>query len=131
MELVCSGVDNTIGLYREFTPDEVERARACMGLVFSPGECAQVAGQSMRMLSTGQVRRLFLARALVGQPDILLLDEPCSGLDAHSRAHVLQLLDNLAEQGLHLVFVSHHGEDTPLAINREARMQDGRLTVVR
>ena len=70
-------------------------------------------------------------------PDILLLDEPCSGLDAESRARYLTLLDQLAAPaeagglGVHLIFVSHHGEDAPLCINREARMEDGRLTVLR
>lgn len=84
------------------------------------------------------MRRLFLARALVGRPDILLLDEPCSGLDAESRARYLALLDQLTGQpgqdtfrGVHLVFVSHHGEDAPLCVNREARMEGGRLTVLR
>lgn len=89
-----------------------------------------LAGRSIRQLSTGQLRRLFLARALAGGPDILLLDEPCSGLDAPSRARYLRLLDQLAARGLHLVFVSHHSEDAPLCINREARMEDGRLRVL-
>ena len=76
------------------------------------------------------MRRLFLARALVGEPDILLLDEPCSGLDAQSRARYLNLLDLLAARGLAMVFVSHHGEDAPLCINREAHMEDGQLRVI-
>ena len=96
-----------------------------------------MAATSIRRLSSGQLRRLFLARALVGRPDILLLDEPCSGLDAESRARYLALLDSLAapaenaELSVHLVFVSHHEEDAPLCINREARMENGRLTILR
>ena len=86
--------------------------------------------QSIRHLSTGQLRRLFLARALVGGPDILLLDEPCSGLDTASRAQYLHLLDQLAAQGIQMIFVSHHNEDAPLCINREAHMEGGRLRVV-
>ena len=131
LELVCSGFDNTIGLYRDFSKKELQHARACMELLFTPQECDYIAPHSIRMLSTGQLRRLFLARTLVGQPDILLLDEPCSGLDAQSRDHYHDLLDDLAAQGLHLVFVSHHGEDAPRCISNEAHMENGRLTTVR
>ncbi len=67
----------------------------------------------------------------MGRPDILLLDESCSGLDAAARAAYLRLLDTLAERGMHIVFVSHHDEDAPLCINREAHMENGRLRVVR
>ncbi len=132
-EMVCTGFDNSIGVYRKFSPAEKAEALRRMQEMF-PEESAEDVGalgrQSIRHLSTGQLRRLFLARALVGEPDILLLDEPCSGLDAPSRAHYLNLLDQLAVRGLHIVFVSHHGEDAPLCINREAQMEDGRLRVM-
>lgn len=132
-EMVCTGFDNSIGVYRKFSPAEKAEALRRMQEMF-PEETAEdieaLGRQSIRHLSTGQLRRLFLARALVGEPDILLLDEPCSGLDAPSRAHYLNLLDQLAVRGLHIIFVSHHGEDAPLCINREAQMEDGRLRVV-
>lgn len=132
-EMVCTGFDNSIGVYRKFSPAEKDEALRRMQEMF-PEESAEdvetLGRQSIRHLSTGQLRRLFLARALVGKPDILLLDEPCSGLDAPSRAHYLNLLDQLAARGLHMIFVSHHGEDAPLCINREAQMEDGRLRVI-
>ena len=61
---------------------------------------------------------------------MLLLDEPCAGLDAASRAALLALLDQLAQRGMGIVFVSHHREDAPLCINREAHMEGGRLRVL-
>lgn len=123
LELVCSGFDNTIGVYRDFTEKERENARATMaGLRVS-----HLAGVSIRRLSSGQLRCLFLARALVGEPEILLLDEPCNGLDAESRLRYLDILDSLAEAGLHFVFVSHYDQDAPLCVNRRARMKNGRL----
>lgn len=132
-DMVCTGFDNSIGVYRRFTPAERAEAASHMAFMFPEEDAAGLtclAGRSIRQLSTGQLRRLFLARALAGGPDILLLDEPCSGLDAPSRARYLRLLDQLAARGLHLVFVSHHSEDAPLCINREARMEDGRLRVL-
>jgi molybdate transport system ATP-binding protein len=133
LDMVCTGFDNSIGVYRRFSEAERAEARERMALMF-PEESADrlelLGKQSIRHLSTGQLRRLFLARALVGGPDILLLDEPCSGLDTVSRAQYLHLLDQLAGQGIHMVFVSHHNEDAPLCINREAHMEGGRLRVV-
>ncbi len=132
-DMVCTGFDNSIGVYRKFSAAEKAEALRRMEEMFpeeSPQSVAELGHQSIRNLSTGQVRRLFLARALVGEPDILLLDEPCSGLDGPSRTRYLALLDLLAARGLHMVFVSHHGEDAPLCINREAHMEDGQLRVV-
>ena len=133
LDMVCTGFDNSIGVYRRFSEAERAEAKSRMALMF-PEESAerldQLGQQSIRHLSTGQLRRLFLARALVGGPDILLLDEPCSGLDAVSRAQYLHLLDQLAAQGIQMIFVSHHNEDAPLCINREAHMESGRLRVV-
>ena len=133
LDMVCTGFDNSIGVYRRFSEAERAEAKSRMALMFpeeSTERLGQLGQQSIRHLSTGQLRRLFLARALVGGPDILLLDEPCSGLDAVSRAQYLHLLDQLAAQGIQMIFVSHHNEDAPLCINREAHMESGRLRVV-
>lgn len=126
LELVCSGWDNTVGNYREYSEEELAQARAVMARL----DCITLAEKSIRSLSTGQLRRLFLARSLLGNPDILLLDEPCSGLDESSRRQYLALLDKLAAEGLHLVFVSHLPTDGPSCLNRTALMEDGRLRVL-
>lgn len=134
LELVCSGFDNSMGLYRECTQGEKEQALGLIRALFPEERAEWLASRSIRLLSTGQLRRLFLARALTGDPDILLLDEPCSGLDPESRALYLNVLDTLAdhpEKRVHLVYVSHHDEDAPLCVNREARMEGGRLSVLR
>jgi molybdate transport system ATP-binding protein len=123
LELVCSGFDNTIGIYRNFTGDEMQNARAVMAEL----RVSHLADVSIRRLSSGQLRCLFLARALVGEPEILLLDEPCNGLDEENRLRYLDILDSLAERGMHFVFVSHYNQDAPLCINRRARMENGRL----
>ena len=127
LELVCSGWDNTVGNYRDYSEQELAGARAIMKRL----DCLSLEQTSIRLLSTGQLRRLFLARALLGGPDILLLDEPCSGLDEDGRRQYLALLDRLATEGIHFVFVSHLASDGPSCLNRTARMEDGRLTIVR
>lgn len=127
LELVLSGFDNTVGIYRDFGESERAEARELLGLV----GLSFLEDVSIRHISTGQERRLFLARALAGHPSLLLLDEPCTGLDDESRALYLRALDAAALDGLQYVFVSHYQEDIPDSVNRVARMQEGRLAIVR
>ena len=127
LELVCSGFDNTIGLYRDLSAQEVDAARARM----AEWQIAALAERDFRTLSSGQLRLCFLARALMGDPEVLLLDEPCSGLDTHARAAYLARLQRVAESGVQIVLVSHHDADRIPAINRTAKLEGGRLVVER
>jgi ABC-type Mn2+/Zn2+ transport system ATPase subunit len=61
----------------------------------------------IRELSGGQQQRVFIARALLGEPDILFLDEPTSGVDIRTRHEVLHLLHHLNEEGLAIVLTTH------------------------
>lgn len=130
LELVLSGHENSVGLYRGYGPAEIAAARKLIYLFFGDACGQAIAQSSIRRLSTGQLRKLFLARALVCNPEILLLDEPCSGLDPDSRADFLRLLDRIASGAVAglapaLVFVSH--EEAPACINRWAEMRAGAL----
>ena len=64
-------------------------------------------GRHIRELSGGQQQRVFIARALLGQPELLLLDEPTSGVDVRTRHEVLHLLDDLQRDGLAIVLTTH------------------------
>jgi zinc/manganese transport system ATP-binding protein/zinc transport system ATP-binding protein len=66
-----------------------------------------VAHQPIGDLSGGQQQRVFLARALVGEPEIVLLDEPTSGSDLHVQHELLHLLADLNQQGLTILFSTH------------------------
>lgn len=68
---------------------------------------ADLAGRHIRELSGGQQQRMFLARALVRQPELMLLDEPTSGVDVKTRHEVLHLLGDLNEDGLTIVLTTH------------------------
>ncbi|MGJ3524404.1 ATP-binding cassette domain-containing protein [Nitratidesulfovibrio sp. D1] len=123
-ELVLTGFSGTIGLYEE--PDDDQRAEAAHWLRMLGA--AGLAGQRIRTLSTGQLRRVLLARALAGAPDLLLLDEPCSGLDPASRPAFLALLGQLARAGVQMVLVTHHEGDMIPEITHVLRLADGRVT---
>lgn len=128
-EVVFSGFDGSIGLYRDISDDakafeNVEVAR-CLALV----GMSALADRPFRRLSTGQARRVLLARALVGNPELILLDEPFSGLDTDSRAAITAILESRIADGLQVILVSHHAEDALPSITHVARMESGNLTV--
>jgi ABC-type Mn2+/Zn2+ transport system ATPase subunit len=64
-------------------------------------------GRHIRELSGGQQQRVFLARALIGDPDILLLDEPTSGVDVKTRDEILHLLKDLNADGVSIILTTH------------------------
>lgn len=78
-------------------------------------------------LSTGEARRVLIARALVNRPHALLLDEPSTGLDLVGRGHLLAMLRALARQDVTLVLVTHHIEEIVPEIERVLLLQAGRV----
>ena len=68
---------------------------------------AGLGDRHIRDLSGGQQQRVFIARALLGEPDLLLMDEPTSGVDVGTRHDILHLLHGLNHQGLAIVLTTH------------------------
>ena len=123
MDCVLSGIEGHIGLYGTPAAHDMERARHWLAFL----DLSEIAERRIRTLSTGQLRRVLLARALMAKPLLLLLDEPCSGLDDASRRQFLQLLGKLVLCGVHLIMVSHHDEDIIPEITHTLRLADGRV----
>ncbi|MGF1765510.1 ATP-binding cassette domain-containing protein [Aliivibrio kagoshimensis] len=108
LEVVISGLYDSIGIYQQPTKKEVEKAKLWLQL-FAMGELATI---GFKNLSYGQQRLLLIARALIKRPKLLLLDEPCQGLDFIQRQTVLQAMELIAKHNLsQLVYVTHHQED--------------------
>ncbi|WP_432823244.1 ABC transporter ATP-binding protein [Trichloromonas sp.] len=85
------------------------------------------ADQLIGQLSSGLRRRLVLARALLGAPSILVLDEPTRGLDRDSRQLYLEKLRQLKKEGLTLLVATHLAEELEAVCDRAAIMDQGRL----
>ena len=69
---------------------------------------------------------LLIARAMVKVPKLLILDEPCAGLDSGNRDNVLQLVDSIARSGVSgLIYVTHHPEEIPMCTTHRLVLERG------
>jgi molybdate transport system ATP-binding protein len=113
-EVVISGRYSSIGLNH---PPTIADGRAAKRWLAFFGLEAHAA-RSPRAVSYGQMRLALLARAMINHPELLLLDEPCTGLDPQMRAMVIALLARLAKQGVQLVMAVHERSDLPSCVGR-------------
>ena len=81
--------------------------RAQIDAVLAQLDIGDLADRHIRELSGGQQQRVFIARALIGEPELLLMDEPTSGVDVRLRHEILHLLDALNDRGLAIVLSTH------------------------
>lgn len=85
---------------------------------------------NIRKLSGGMRRRLLLARAMVNDPELLILDEPTTGMDPHGRHAVWDSLDAMKEKGKTLVLTTHYMEEAEIICDRVAIMDQGKIVEV-
>jgi lipooligosaccharide transport system ATP-binding protein len=81
-------------------------------------------------LSGGMKRRLILARALINNPELLILDEPTTGLDPHSRHSVWEKLNHLKSKNTTLILTTHYMEEAEKLCDRVAIMDSGKIVVI-
>jgi lipooligosaccharide transport system ATP-binding protein len=106
-------------------PRKVARQRADELLDFV--QLAERAGSKVEPLSGGMKRRLTIARALVNEPEIVLLDEPTTGLDPQARHLVWERLFRLKQQGVTLVLTTHYMDEAEQLCDRLVVMDGGRI----
>lgn len=114
-ELIASGLYDSVGLYKQCSGADRKIALQWLRLM----DLQHIATQFFNQLSFGQQRLAMLARAMVKSPPILILDEPCIGLDLEHRQLVLALVDKIAARGdCHILYVSHTEDEVPACINQ-------------
>jgi iron complex transport system ATP-binding protein len=123
-EVVGTGRDGRRGLLRRRTGEDrrlVAHWMERLGL-------DSLAGRTFRTLSGGEQQKALIARAMVQEPTLLLLDEPAANLDLDWRARIVRLLDDLYRScGLTVIMVSHETGMLPAACGRVALMRAGRI----
>jgi iron complex transport system ATP-binding protein len=123
--IVGTGFDATLAIYRPLAPAEVERCDALLAHLRISG----LAERPFGLLSQGEQKRVLIARALVHDPPLLVLDEPCAGLDPASRVDFLDDLGRFAHRadGPTLLLVTHHVEEIRPWIQTALALRHGRV----
>ncbi|WEK28835.1 MAG: ATP-binding cassette domain-containing protein [Candidatus Pseudomonas phytovorans] len=125
LDVVVSGFFGAIGAHGHLQPSDEQREQARQLLAV-----VEMAGHEHTMfqrLSTGQKRRLLLARALVHQPGALILDEPANGLDMGASLGMLTLLRSFCSQDHAMIITTHHIDEIIPEIERVVLLDKGRI----
>jgi len=125
LEIVLSGKFSTIGVYDKLEEEDMERARLLMESL----GCLSFAGRTYDTLSQGERQRILIARALMNSPKLLILDEPCTGLDIFARESLLSMIDAIAKQedAPTLIYVTHHVEEILTCFTKTLLLKKGRV----
>ncbi|WP_099156895.1 ABC transporter ATP-binding protein [Virgibacillus ndiopensis] len=108
-DVVISGKYASIGLYENPNNEDYQKAFKIMDKLGS----GHLIGRAYQTCSQGEKQKILIARGLMGSPELLILDEPCNGLDFHSREELMSSVKQLAMQkyGPTIIYVTHHTEE--------------------
>ena len=124
LRVIASGASGQINHWGRISSTVAAAARSQAAAV----RCEQVLDRPWAVLSQGERQRVLIARAMMQEPGLLILDEPCAGLDPAARERLLQLMQRMARQrsGPALVLVTHHLEEIPAACTHALILREGR-----
>jgi molybdate transport system ATP-binding protein len=127
LEVIHSGFGGGDYTYQRPTPRQRARADRVIALL----GLAPFLRRDIQQLSTGELRKILIARALAGGPRVLACDEICDGLDATSRESLLRALDRLARGGTQMLFATHRAEEILPSIRHCLELNAGRARTSR
>jgi len=124
-EIVLSGFFGSVGIwpYHEVTAEMRRKACEVMELL----EISHLAERSTNELSSGEARRILIGRALVHDPQALVLDEPTASLDLHATWELREILRKLAAGGISIIMVTHHLPDIIPEVRRVVLFREGKV----
>src|ERR1700728_1681511 len=115
-------VDETLGLFRSFFHHGISVEESVRTAQLEEKRHARIG-----TLSGGQKQRLAMACALVGDPELLFLDEPTTGLDPQARRHLWDLVDGLKQAGRTIILTTHYMDEAERLCDRVAIMDHGKV----
>jgi len=123
IDTVLSGLYASIGLYRRPTGEEIKKAHSLLAETNLAGREKDTIGH----LSDGEKQKVLMLRALINDPDILILDEPATGLDIGAREDFLDSLKSITNgRGHSLIYVTHHVEEITPVFGKIFVIDDGK-----
>jgi iron complex transport system ATP-binding protein len=122
---IISGRQAAIGTWGGVQPSERREAQKILHLI----EAQEIRDRTWRVLSQGERQRILIGRALMARPELLILDEPCAGLDPVAREHFLHFLGRLTQtrHAPTLVLVTHHVEEIIPAFSHVLLLRKGEV----
>ncbi|MGZ8557017.1 MAG: ATP-binding cassette domain-containing protein [Chitinophagaceae bacterium] len=121
--VIASGFFDTIGLFRQLSAAQEKTINDWTSFF----DLEEYINKPLFLLPAGQQRLALLARALIKNPALLVLDEPCQGLDDHQAKQFLNLIDEICNQSeTTLIFVSHYDDEIPRCITNKLELQQGK-----
>ena len=127
LEVVVSGFHSSIGVHGILADRVTDEQVAAARTTLEDLGIGELAGTELRKMSTGQQRRVILARALVHGPQTLVLDEPTAGLDFAASFDYLDRVRRLSKSGHNIVIVTHHLNEIPPEVDRIVLLQEGSI----
>jgi molybdate transport system ATP-binding protein len=123
---IASGFYDTVGLFQQLPytkSTQVDELVEYFGLIENKNEL-------LTALPLGKQRLVLLARTIIKNPELLILDEPCQGLDRQQTQHFNQLVDELCSNGMTLIYVGHFESQLPTCIEKRILLEKGEIRVV-
>jgi molybdate transport system ATP-binding protein len=123
-EVIASGFFDTIGFFRHLSEQQQEKILLWLKLF----QLQNLRSKRLSQISIGEQRKTLLARALIKIPPLLILDEPCQGLDDEQTFYFSNLINQICEAfNTTLVYVSHYQHQIPACVNHFLRLEDGKV----
>jgi iron complex transport system ATP-binding protein len=126
-EIALSGFFGSVGIwpYHPVTAEMERKAHEVMELL----EISHLAARNTNEMSSGEARRILIARALVHDPQALVLDEPTTSLDLRATCELRDVLRKLARNGISILMVTHHLPDIIPEMRRVVLIREGRVVM--
>jgi molybdate transport system ATP-binding protein len=120
----ASGLFDSAGLFKKLTDEEREKTENYLKLL----NINYLSERKIYQLSTGEQRQVFLARALIKNPPLLLLDEPCQGLDYNHLVYFRDLVNELVQElDKTLIYVTHYEDEIPQCVDKRLKLEHGKV----
>lgn len=123
--VVLSGKYASVGIYEKPKEEDYVQVRTLL----EEWRCGHLSGRIYQTLSQGEKQKVLIGRALMASPDLLILDEPCTGLDIFAREQVLQMIDQIAARpdAPTLIYVTHHIEEILPCFTHALLLKQGQI----
>ncbi|MBM7648611.1 iron complex transport system ATP-binding protein [Bacillus ectoiniformans] len=125
LEVTLSGKHASVGLFDEITDEDMTKATQLLEKL----RITHKADQAFASLSQGEKRKVMIARALMSSPRLLILDEPCNGLDIYAKEELLSTIEDMISQpgGPTLLYVTHHIEELVPSVTHALLISKGNI----